>query len=546
MHLDALIAALARPDAFPHPTDVPTVVHTHISVVFLAGEHAYKIKKPVDLGFLDFTTLDRRRHFCHEEVRLNRRLARDVYLGVVPIVDRGHLTVSDVFDPDDVPGPGCAAEGDGRGTDTIEYAVKMRRLPDARTFDALLDRGELGAAHLDRLARRIATFHENAASGPEVSRWGGLATVAGNVRENFAQIEPYVGETISDGVFTRLRDRAEQDLERLAGLIDARAARGVTRDTHGDLQLKHVYDFAAAAAPDDLVVVDCIEFNERFRFADPVADVAFLDMDLRARGRGDLARAFSDAYFAATGDAEGGRLLPFYTTYRAVVRGKVDGFAARETEIPVVERDRARDRARGYFLLALGVAAPPRERPALVLSTGLPGTGKSRVTRHLAQVHGFAPVSTDRVRKTLAGIPGDETGAAAVDQGIYTADWSDRTYDACLQLAAGLLFEGRRVVVDGTFREEGRRAALLEIAAALRVPALVVECQAPPEVVRDRLAHRQGDPSDADWGVYQALAGRWEAYGTETAPHVRVLDTARPDARIHADLCDILAREGLA
>lgn len=511
MNLETLIEGLSSPDAYPHASAPVDVVQTHISAVFLAGDRAYKIKKPLDLGFLDFTTLERRRHFCHEEVRLNRRLAPDVYLGVVPITASGE---------------GLRVDGDG---DAVEYAVEMRRLPDERTLEALLDRGDLDEGLLEKVAARVAEFHAAAAAGADVSQWGKFETVAGNARENYEQVEPYVGSTISASVFERLRSITESDLDRLHSLIESRADRDVPRDTHGDLHLKHVYRFDDAGAPGDLVVVDCIEFNERFRFADPVSDVAFLAMDLAYRGRPDLAERFTDAYFRASGDDEGRELLPYYVGYRAVVRGKVDGFASGESEIPQADRDRARDRARSYFLLALGALADPRDRPCLVLSTGLPGTGKSWLASRLRDELGFDRVSTDAVRKGLAGIPATDDASAPVDQGIYSPEWSDRTYAACLEQARELLLDGRRVVIDGTFHAAARRLPFLDLAREACVPAVVLQSTADPEVVRQRLADRSGDASDADWGIHCALADRWEPIEVCDARAVGVIDSGGED-----------------
>jgi len=528
MDLTDLIAALSRPQAYPGGVDRVVVRQTHISVVFLAGERAYKVKKPLDLGFLDFTTLERRRRFCHEEVRLNRRLAPQVYLGVLPVTR-------------DADGVRLGGAGE-----VVDYAVEMVRLPDERTFEAHLHRGELSADLLGRLAHRLARFHAEAASGPEVSRWGDLATVAGNTRENFTQVEPYVGQTVSPTVFARLRDLTEAELARLGGLMEDRADRHVPRDTHGDLHLNHVYSFPEAAAPRDLVVVDCIEFNERFRFADPVADIAFLDMDLRFRGRPDLATAFGEAYLAASGDEEGRALLPFYSAYRAVVRGKVDGFGTREAEIPAAQRDALAERARSYFLLALGLLAPPPERPALILSAGLPGTGKSLLARWLAESLGFEAVVTDVVRKALAGLSPTADAAAPLDQGIYSPDWTERTYAEALRRTEALLRDGRRVVVDATFGDDARRRAFLALADACRVPALLLVCQAPPETIRERLAADREGASDADFGTYQGLADRWQAFGAEVAPRVRVVDTSSCVATTRQTALGYLAEIGLA
>jgi hypothetical protein len=493
MDIARLIDALRRPEAYPHGVETVEIRQTHISVVALAGAYAYKVKKAVDLGFLDFTTLEKRRHFCEEEVRLNRRLAADVYLGVVPLVEsRGGLVV----------------EGEGRA---VEYAVKMRRLPGRATLLEHLRRGALTEEALIGLARRVAAFHEHAASGPDIGRYGRWEVVAGNARENLDQSRSHVGECLSEAVFGGLGERLEERLRALRPLIEARARSHVPRDTHGDLHLEHVYLFPERAPPRDLVVIDCIEFNERFRYADPVADMAFLVMDLAFHGRRDLATGFADAYFAAADDAEGRELLPFYVSYRAAVRGKVEGMAAGEDELPAAERRAAVERARAHWLLALAELEAPARRPCLVLVGGLPGTGKTTLAERLADEAGFELVSSDHVRKELAGLGPETSAAAAFGEGIYTPEWDDRTYGACLERASDLLFRGKRVIVDASFREAKRRRTFLEAAVTHGVRGVFLGCSASPDTVERRLAARGGGPSDADWAIYRAAAEAWEA-----------------------------------
>src|SRR6516162_5740462 len=287
MELARLIEVLSDPAAYPYAVEAVDVRHTHISVVFLAGPSAYKIKKPVNLGFLDFSTLDKRRHFCEEEVRLNRRLAPEVYLGVVPV---SHTE--------------SGVKMEGRG-ELVEWAVKMKRLPEEATLEKRLQRGQVEVGLLKALARKVAMFHARAETGEHVSAFGRFEVVARNARENFDQVAPQVGTTLSQAVFERLRRLTEEALARLGPMIESRAERGGPRDTHGDLHLDHVYLFPEREPPADLVIIDCIEFNERFRYADPVADMAFLRMDLTFHDRRDLARAFADAYFRAAGDCGG-------------------------------------------------------------------------------------------------------------------------------------------------------------------------------------------------------------------------------------------------
>lgn len=488
MDLCRLIDGLSRPAAYPHPAAGVRVLQTHISVVFLAGGFAYKVRKPVRLGFLDFSTLGRREHDCREEVRLNRRLAPDVYLGVVGVTES----------PD-----GVRVGGDG---EPVEWAVQMRRLPDGVTLLDRLRRNELTVPVVERVAGLVADFHRRADGGDRVAAFGRLDVVAGNARANFAEAEPEIGVTVTRGVFDRVRELTEEHLAALGPLIAARAARGVPRDGHGDLHLDHVYLLPDRPPPDDLVVIDCVEFADRFRAGDPVADAAFLAMDLTFRGRPDLAAAFAAAYFRATGDAEGRRLLPFYTAYRAVVRGKVEGLTAREAEVPAADRAANRRLARGHWLLALGELEEPARRPALVLVGGLPGAGKSTLARELV-ADGFALIRSDEIRNAVvpADLPRSTLGA-----GAYAAEWTARVYDECLRLAEAELLAGRRVVVDANFRDDPARRPFRDLATRLVVPPLFVVCQARPDVVRDRLAARRGDASDADWAVYRWAAERWQ------------------------------------
>lgn len=332
MQTAELIQLLSRPEAYPFGVDKIEVCQTHLSVVFLAGPFAYKVLKPVVLPFVDLGTLPKRRQVCDHEVRLNRRLAPDVYLGVVSVGQ----TESGIQ----------MERGSG-----IEWAIKMDRLPGEATLEQLLQRDELSSELLGKLAGKLAAFHSAAESSERITSFGRTQIVAANLRDTQKDAQQQTGVLLDKDLLRRVSELTEDALHKLGPLIHARALRHVPCDTHGDLRLEHVYHLPARA-PDGLVIIDCIAFNDLFRYADPVSDVAFLVMDLLFHGRRDLAESFGSAYLEAARDAEARPLLPFYSAYRACVRAKVEGMKAQESEVPEEERSRASQRCQSYWKLA--------------------------------------------------------------------------------------------------------------------------------------------------------------------------------------------------
>lgn len=511
MDLQRLLTGLSDPLAYPHAVQSVELCQTHISVVALTDDVVYKIKKPVKFPFLDFSTLEQRRFYCEREVELNRRLAPDVYLGVVPIVVKaGRLQVDTDGEP-------------------VEWAVKMRRLPAAATLEQRLARNEVDPPLMRRLAQRLAAFHAAAPCNPHRMQYARFNAVSRNIRDNL-QIAHTAGQTTIDtAVLTRLEELTRQCLTRSQELIERRADHNVPRDVHGDLHLDHVYVFPEQQPPADLAIIDCIEFNDAFRFVDPVADLAFLVMDLKFHNRRDLARDFVEAYFQAANDSEGRALLPLYTSYRATVRAKVETLELAESEIPAEERSAAAIRARGHWLLALSELEEPAQRPCLLLVGGLPGTGKTTLSRKLAQTAGFTVIRSDVVRKELAGLLPTAASDAHYGSGLYTREWSDRTYAECLRQTETLLAQGQRVLVDAKFSEEQRRQQFLDVARQLALPAHVFVCQASPDVIRERLQNRTGDASDADWKIYLAAVNDWEPVSVQNAQVLTTIETQIAD-----------------
>lgn len=503
--LPPVIQALLSPQVYSHPVARVSLLQTHISYVLLAGEYVYKVKKPVNFGFLDFSTLARRRYYCHQEVMLNRRLCPEVYLGVVPITE---------------------ADGDfalaGRGR-VVDYAVQMKRLPEERMMHRLLARGEVTEAMVAAVADRLAEFHQRAAAGPHIDRYGGLGTVRRNWRENFQQTEPYIGVTISPEDHARLRDYVRSFLRRYRRLFQRRLREGRIRDCHGDVRAEQV------CFVDGICIFDCIEFNRRFRYCDVASEVAFLAMDLDYFDRPDLATAFVRRYAQVADDPELMLLVDFYRCYRAYVRGKVESFRLDQPEIGQKEKEAVVARARRYFDLAVAYAGQP-QRPWLIITCGLVGTGKSTVAAALAERLPLTVVTSDVVRKELAGISPTEHRRVAFGQDIYSPEFTRRTYQAMMARAWRHLTRGASVVLDATFGQQWQREWAQRLAQAAGADFLCVECVASEQEIRRRLAERQGDAtsvSDADWSIYQAQRQALEPLEEMPPQHHIIIDTSR-------------------
>jgi aminoglycoside phosphotransferase family enzyme/predicted kinase len=523
-----LFQALRDPAAYPFQVGEVGFLETHVSLLFFAGERVYKVKKPVDLGFLDFSTLERRRHFCEEEVRLNRRLAPDTYLGVVEIRRDA-----------------AGAVRVGGAGELVEPAVEMRRLPAERMLEALLERGEVDNQLVHALAALLASFHAEAATGPGVDEHGSPEAVAANVRENFEQTRGFAEDkgarTISRALHAFLERRAERFLAEHRDLLERRVREGRIRDGHGDLHSGNI-----CFPPGRIVIYDCIEFSARYRSSDVACDLAFLAMDLDRLGFRGFGRFLEHEYAEEAGDAGLAELMGFYKEYRAVVRAKVESILAADEGADPERREAARLSGMRYWHLAASYALPP----TLILMCGLPGSGKSWAARELARPFEAVVLSSDVIRKRLAGVPLTERrrGGRGSEE-LYSTEMTDRTYRAMLAEAERALASGRTVVADATFASLQRRADFRALARRLGVPFALVHVTASEALVRERMERRRSDEhevSDADFQVYRLMQRQFqppdELLSTEL---VELASGSEPPEEAAARLIDLLlAQQG--
>jgi len=484
------------------------LVETHASWVFLGENRVWKVKKPVDFGFLNFTTPERRRAACDAEVALNSRLAPETYRGVVPVTRdaTGHHQVG------------------GTG-EVVDYAVEMARLDDDQRADILLERGKLSREHVESLAQALAAFHSRMPTDERIAAFGSPDKILTNVRENFSQTENTLLEYLDPEQARELEARQVRFVEEHRELFISRMIGGRVRDGHGDLRLEHVY------LQPEPTIIDCIEFNERFRYGDVCSDVAFLSMDLARAGRVDLGEHLLLTYASAADDFELYRLVDFYEGYRAFVRGKVASLLVDDAHASVETRNRARQLARRHYLLALAAGRAAVAKPVMLAVGGVIGSGKSTVAAGLSAALSAPIVATDRTRKHWLGVAPTTLVSEAAWSGAYSPEVSERIYAEVLRRAACVLGSGRPVIVDGSFRTRAQRGQARLLARELGVPFFFVECRATPEECRARLRHRaeQANVSDARVGLFN-----------EFARHFEPVDELRPFEHIVADTSQAL------
>jgi len=500
-HQTAILEAMMQPDFYPHPAASIRRQETHISTVLLTGPFVYKIKKPVDLGFLDFSTLDKRRRYCRQEVALNRRLSDGVYIDVLPITRQAG---------------GYALNGSG---ETVEVAVKMHQLDKSDVMINQLRCGALTGKHMEALVNRLVDFYTHTAADCEMDPNQAPAWVM-----NLQEVERFADVWIDRRAFDLIRTAATSFDRTRAGLFQRRRKSRKIKDGHGDLRSDHIY-----FSGDGIQVIDCIEFNTHLRCLDIISDLAFLAMDLAFLGFADRARNLIRLYFRKTNDLEALPLLDFYRCYRAMVRCKVSCLHLEEGGLTTAAEKTLAQTA-GLYLALARVYAEAFSRPTLWMVGGLPASGKSTIARTLAEIHDICVIRSDAVRKThfVDGTEGSET--TAFEQGLYTAGATESTYNRLAAMAAENLKKGCSVVVDATFSRQAHRNHALRVAQYHQARAVFVECHAVDALVSERLKRRETEPSLSDARLVHlpAFKKRFEPVAAISgAVHIRV-DTARP------------------
>ena len=476
--------------AFPHGVSGLVVHETHISWVLLTGEFAYKIRKPIKTGFLNFSTLARRREDCEAELRLNRRFAPDLYVDVLPIT-----------------GTVLAPQVGGSG-EPIEYAVRMRQFPQEALLSRVVEAGRLKPAHIDELAKVVSEFHQRAAVANTQTRWGAPEEVVQEAIDNFAFLSP-PPEGVSTGAVSDLESWTRRNGVVLEPVFRQRQSDGFIRECHGDLHLGNVVLWNAedpASAPPDgqITPFDGIEFNPAFRWIDVVSDIAFAIMDVEDRGRADLANRLQNAYFERTGEYAGVSVLTWYLVYRALVRAKVAMIRAAQAETQETERVRCSDQAAEYVRLAERFT---RDRPIqLLLTHGVSGSGKTTGTTPLVARRGFIRIRSDVERKRLAGLQFDAATDSGVAAGLYTPRRNQETYEHLALCARDVLRSGRSVVIDAACLRSSDRDLFRKLAVRERAEFVILLFDAPRAALERRIETRRCAGRDASEATIEVLA----------------------------------------
>jgi aminoglycoside phosphotransferase family enzyme/predicted kinase len=480
--MELLAEALSRPEAYPHATGNIEVVETHISWIFLTDSWAYKIKKTLNLGFLDFSTLQKRHHYCNEELRLNRRLCPELYLAVVPVVCSANTFLMD-------------AEGE-----IVDYAVKMVRFERTKELDRMLSGKFLKEEHIDTLSGMIANFHTSLPATPVESGFGHPDNLIKPILHNFTSMEPIATSEDEIKRLEFLKAWSIREHQRLYPLFLQRKSGGFVRQCHGDMHTGNMVLWK-----ERIFIFDCIEFNENLSIIDVISDLAFLFMDLEHGGESGLAWRLLNNYLTNTGDYGALPLLRFYSVYRAMVRAKVTAIRYAQTTGQDLAQ-KTLEEHRSYIELALDYTR--NKKALLILTFGVSGSGKTFVSRNIAQKTGGIHLRSDIERKRLAGLGPLERSER--NGALYTEEISRQTYRRLLDLAALCLSEGITAIVDATFLQRCHRKLFMELAEEQQVPCRILRFSASEKVLKERVRKRYLTGNDASEADIAVLASQLE------------------------------------
>lgn len=498
--LPPFIQEMLKPEFYPHPVQAPIrLEQTHVSYVLLTGDYAYKLKKPVNFGFLDFSTLALRHHFCQEELRMNERGASGLYLEVVPVSQSGDRIFL----------------GEGQG-EVIEYAVKMHQFPQNALFSGLLAEGQLTEGLMEQLGKKVAAFHQQAPTNDYIRQFGEVEQIRQAFDENYQQTEKYIGGAQTQQWFEETKAYTDRFFAERKALFDQRMAQNWIRECHGDLHLRNI-----CLWNDQIYLFDCIEFNEPFRFVDVMFDIAYAVMDLAARNRSDLANAYLNTYIEQTGDWEGLQVLPIYVNRQSYVRAKITSFLLDDPAVPEEQKAQAMQTAALYYKLAWQYTQP--QPGQLFLMSGLSGSGKSTIARKLARQLNAIHIRSDAVRKHLGGISLEQRGS----QELYSPEMTQTTYNRLLELGILLASEGYTVILDAKYDKIGLREKAIAQSQAANLPLKILHCTAPKTVIQERLQTRTGDIADATVDLLESQIAATEAFTEAELAYVQTIDTTQ-------------------
>ncbi|MBD2041952.1 AAA family ATPase [Microcoleus sp. FACHB-672] len=494
-----LIQQMLQPAFYSHSVREPIeLIQTHISFVLLTGDYVYKIKKPVNFGLLDYSTLEKRRFFCERELLLNQRGAPDIYLEVLPISQLGsQFQLGGVGEP-------------------VEYALKMRQFPQEALFINLFQRGLLTEPHLEELGRYVANFHKKSLSNEWGRSFGNVAQIREAIEQNYQRTEKYADWLLSPEQFAEIRRFTDNFFSQYQAVFNGRIENGWIRECHGDLHLSNI-----AWCQNQVLLFDCIEFNDRLRCVDVMFDLAYAAVDLEVRQRSDLSNIYLNTYIEQTGDWEGLQVLPLYLIRQAYVRAMVTSFLLDDPSVSSEEKQKPVETAKKYYNLAWQYTQP--RRGEIILMSGLSGSGKSTVARHLAHQTNAIHIRSDAVRKHLGGISLKERGG----EDLYTPEMTHKTYHRLLKLGIMLAKQGWLVILDAKYDRQALRLEALAQSQANHLPLQIIHCTAPVDVLRDRLQRRRGDIADATADLLPVQQATAEPFTDFEQSYVKIIDTTQ-------------------